>query len=130
MRKNDLIKLLESFEGNPEVMLWNGFVEDYMPIQDLKQTKLFKKSEEQHLASLTYEYRYNKESLGPIPKEDMDTLRERAKKQAANNPYERPNSYLDPQHYSLWYDQTKKIIGIHPKTTGKKVTDRIGSMEY
>ena len=130
MRKNDLIKLLESFEGNPEVMLWNGFVSDFMPIQDLKQVKLFKESEEHRLTSLTYEYQYERKSQEPIPKEDMDKLRERAKKQTANKPYELPNYYLDPQHYSLWYDRTKKIIGIHPKTTGKKLTDRMGSMEY
>jgi hypothetical protein len=32
MRKNDLIKLLQEIDGNPEVSLWNGFVGDWMPI--------------------------------------------------------------------------------------------------
>ena len=28
MRKNDLIKILQDIKGNPEVMLWNGLVQD------------------------------------------------------------------------------------------------------
>jgi hypothetical protein len=32
MRKNDLIKMLTELEGNPEVVLWNGMVGDYMHI--------------------------------------------------------------------------------------------------
>ena len=32
MKKNDLIKLLNTIEGNPDVALWNGFVGDYQDI--------------------------------------------------------------------------------------------------
>ena len=32
MKKNDLIKLLNTIEGNPDVVLWNGFVGDYQDI--------------------------------------------------------------------------------------------------
>lgn len=32
MRKNDLIKMLESIKGNPEIMFWNGIVGDVVPI--------------------------------------------------------------------------------------------------
>lgn len=30
MRKNDLIKMLQSIKGNPEVMLYNSLVQDWM----------------------------------------------------------------------------------------------------
>jgi hypothetical protein len=32
VRKTELIKLLNKIEGNPEIMLWNGHVSDYMNI--------------------------------------------------------------------------------------------------
>jgi len=35
MRKNDLIKLPNQIEGNPEVVLWNGYVGDYTNIKGL-----------------------------------------------------------------------------------------------
>ena len=28
MKKNDLIKPLQTIEGNPDIVLWNGFVQD------------------------------------------------------------------------------------------------------
>lgn len=32
MRKNDLIELLQSIKGNPEIMFWNGLVGDVVPL--------------------------------------------------------------------------------------------------
>ena len=32
MKKSELIKMLNLIEGNPEVKLWNGFVEDWVDI--------------------------------------------------------------------------------------------------
>lgn len=49
MRKNDLIKKLQGIKGNPEVMLWNGIVQDYMPIKGLVQQELVKESKEHYL---------------------------------------------------------------------------------
>ncbi len=28
MRKNDLIALLENIKGNPEIVMWNGYVDE------------------------------------------------------------------------------------------------------
>ena len=42
MRKNQLIKLLQEIKGNPEVMVWNGFVDDYMPIGGVDTNTLYK----------------------------------------------------------------------------------------
>ena len=32
MRKNDLIELLQSIQGNPEIMFWNDLVGDVVPL--------------------------------------------------------------------------------------------------
>lgn len=34
MKKSELLKLLETIEGDPEIVVWNGFVEDYQPIEN------------------------------------------------------------------------------------------------
>ena len=50
MRKNDLIKLLQTIEGNPEIVLWNGFVGDYQNISPkLVEGDLVKKTLEYYL---------------------------------------------------------------------------------
>ena len=42
MRKNDLIKMLKEIKGNPEVVLWNGMVGDWMPVGKLSESYLTK----------------------------------------------------------------------------------------
>lgn len=37
MRKSKLIALLNAVKGNPEVYLWNGFVEDFVDIEPVFQ---------------------------------------------------------------------------------------------
>ena len=43
MKKNKLIELLQAVEGNPEILLWNGYVGDYMDIdKELAERSLVK----------------------------------------------------------------------------------------
>ena len=43
MRKNQLIEMLQNIKGNPEIHMWNGFVEDYQPInKELVEVDLHK----------------------------------------------------------------------------------------
>ena len=45
MRKNDLIKMLESIKGNPEIMLWSNVVGDVVPISSkMEEVELYKDS--------------------------------------------------------------------------------------
>lgn len=56
MRKNQLIKLLESVEGNPEIKMWNGFVQDYTEInKTLVKIRLVKMTLEYYLESCKLE---------------------------------------------------------------------------
>lgn len=45
MRKNDLIAKLQNIKGNPEVVLWNGFVGDYQHLAEPTEGDLVKKTE-------------------------------------------------------------------------------------
>lgn len=49
MRKNDLIKKLQEIEGNPEVVLWNGMVGDYVHIGELVNSFLVKEEKKHWL---------------------------------------------------------------------------------
>lgn len=58
MRKNALIKMLEKLDGNPEIMLWNGMVEDVVPIDsELVETQLVQPSLAQTLRVVAYEHK-------------------------------------------------------------------------
>jgi uncharacterized membrane protein YcaP (DUF421 family) len=46
MRKNDIRKILDSIEGNPEILIYNGFVDDWMSIASIRETTLVKTKKE------------------------------------------------------------------------------------
>jgi len=37
MKKNQLIEQLQKIKGNPEIKMWNGYVDDWMNIQLCEQ---------------------------------------------------------------------------------------------
>ena len=49
MRKNDLIAKLQAIKGNPEVLLWNGFVGDYQRLEKITEGDLVKETEKNYL---------------------------------------------------------------------------------
>lgn len=44
MRKNKLIELLQSIKGNPEIVIWDGRIGDYININELVETDLVKRT--------------------------------------------------------------------------------------
>ena len=46
MRKNDLIKLLSDINGNLEIVLWNGYTQDFMKVDRLVESDLVKMTKE------------------------------------------------------------------------------------
>ena len=40
MRKSKLIELLQAMPGDPEVLIWNGLVEDWMKVAGVSQERL------------------------------------------------------------------------------------------
>lgn len=41
MRKNKLIEILQSMSGNPEIVMWNGYVGDFMPIGNIVMSHVY-----------------------------------------------------------------------------------------
>ena len=55
MRKNDLIKLLSEIDGNPEIVLWNGYAQDFMKVDRLVESDLVKMTKSHFLEMLRLE---------------------------------------------------------------------------
>ena len=124
MRKNQLIEILQSIKGNPEIHIWNGFVEDYQPInKELVEVDLHK------LSFTGYKERVNiqrklKDKLEPLSDEELKVL------------YKKHNigqwelfSYYPPDESDNRYNR-KRVYLLEPKKTGKSTFDRLGEINY
>ena len=124
MRKNQLIEMLQNIKGNPEIHVWNGFVEDYQPInKELVEVDLHK------LSFTGYKERVNiqrkvKDNLEPLSDEELKAL------------YKKHNigqwelfSYYPPDKEDKGYNK-KRVYLIEPKRTGKRTFDRLGDISY
>lgn len=131
MRKNQLIELLQEIKGNPEVMVWNGLVDDYMPLGSVDTNTLYKQSVEFIYKNLVYDYQERNNSFDKPPVEIQEKFREKATALSKKETYELPNMYLDQDQFSDWYGNNKKtIISLNPKPTGKVSEGRSCNLTY
>lgn len=121
MRKNKLIELLQNIEGNPEVLVWNGYVGDWMALE----TKLHKKtlsrmSKKRRLYYVNLEQQVNGKEplvLADLKGDDEEWFMVDEER------------YLSEDHKNR-FDQNKNVIMLNPKTRGVKSFDRLGSISY
>ena len=131
MKKNQLIELLQSIEGNPEIMIWNGLVNDVMHIQGVGNDRLYKYSKEHIYSQLKYSQHELKSISDGLPKDTEKELKQQAERLFKKAKYEYPNPYLDPADYGSWYSKrTKPILVILAAPTGKTHADRLGTITY
>lgn len=131
MRKNQLIELLQEIKGNPEVMVWNGLVDDYMPIGGVDTNTLYKQSIEFIYKTLVYNYQERNSSFDNPPEDIQEELREKATALFKKETYALPNMYLDQDQFADWYGSNKKtIISLNPKPTGKVSVGRSCNLTY
>ncbi|MGL4582644.1 MAG: hypothetical protein ACRCVU_06640 [Flavobacterium sp.] len=131
MKKNQLIQILQGIKGNPEVMIWNGLVNDVMPIGDVSEDTLYKLSKEHIYETLEFDQKRFAKSFDDLPQDVKQRLKERAEEITKKAQYEYPNQYLHPSEYPCWYNKrVKKIAVISAKVTGKVHEDRWGTITY
>ena len=131
MRKNQLIELLQEIKGNPEVMVWNGLVDDYMPLGNVNTNTLYKQSVKFIYRTLVYNYQERNNSFDSPPENTKKKLREEAIALFKKETYELPNMFLDQDQFVDWYGNNKKtIISLNPKPTGKVSEGRSCNLTY
>jgi hypothetical protein len=125
MRKNELIKLLTHIKGNPEVMLWNGYVGDYMKIsKDLVSSTLVKQSSDFVRDHVNMEHL--RDGKPPITEEELKRCMK-----AHYSDWEMPNEFVLESEMDRWYGKARKtIIVMQSETRGKTSWDRSGSIDY
>lgn len=126
MRKNKLIALLGSIPDNPEILLWNGMVGDWMDIDpELVEDNLYKSNPETEKEMI--EFRSEREGK---PRKVSEEEFEEIKKRIRKSDWEFPNPYANEEQIKRMYGKPKKVFIINAKRRKKSTFDRLGSIEY
>ena len=127
MRKNNLIKLLQTIEGNPEIVLWNGLVGDYQNISTkLVEGDIVKRTLDDYLSRYRHERCFHEKNWKyQLTQEEENN----AKKWYKNIKYE-INQYVTEEDIKKKYYMKKRVVYIQPNISNKKYCDRLGTIEY
>lgn len=127
MRKNDLIKLLQTIEGNPEIVLWNGFVQDYQDIsKELVKGKLVKLTLDWYLETCRMKRCIDeKDWKYKLTQDEINTYKNYYKdfKYGQNN-------YVTEEDIKAKRYRVKKVVYLDAKLSNKTYHDRLGSVKY
>lgn len=126
MRKNKLIALLQNLPGNPDVLVWNGMVEDWMDIlPEPVESKLFKDNPQTEKEMIEFDRKKNGNET-PVSVEQFEQI----KKQIRKSDWEFPNQYADEEQIKRMYGKPKTVFLLNPKVRKRKVFDRLGTISY
>jgi len=130
VRKNQLIEQLQKIKGNPEIKMWNGYVDDWMNIQ-LCEQEFVKESEDFIRWSIEMAWKERNQKW-EIPEEAQIQIEEVIKERLKDRQWELPNQYLQTKEdEERWYGKNKKkFVLINGKTRGKSIEDRLGKVSY
>lgn len=137
MRKNDLIQILESIKGNPEIMLWSNLVGDVIPISSkMEEVELYKDSLEykQRIYENEYILSLRNGELTELPDttefhEKLKSLRQEAEAAYKKEKYEY-RLYMDEKLIKSGKLKKKKVVVIQPRIVGKTFWNRAGDIDY
>ena len=119
MRKNDLIALLRNMEGNPEIMLWNGYTSDFMNVGGLVEGDLVKQTWEHYVEMCRlqdcsdrkdWNYQYGPDDIAEI------------KKSYAKHVEWEVNPYVSLEDVKEKQYRKKRIVYVNAKRRGKQCT--------
>jgi hypothetical protein len=128
MKKNKLIELLQSLEGNPDIVLWNGFVGDWMDIDaTLVEGSLVKQPFAQYHMHVEFEEkRDRKDFTYTMPEAEITDL----KKSYAKYCVWESNDFVTRDDIKAGRYLEKKVFYINAKLRGVSTFDRHGTIEY
>ena len=131
MRKNELIQLLQQINGNPEIYIWNGLVDDFMPLKKIYPDKLYKECVKFIYKQLMYDWKFANNTFETPSQEISASLMKEAIKASKSAKYKAANQFLEAEQYIEWYgNKPKNIIALYPGNTGKTYEDRLGQITY
>jgi hypothetical protein len=131
MRVKQLIEYLLTVKGNPEIHLWNGLVEDVVPLdpKGLFTDKLYKASLEHITTGLKMDLMYNTKTFNITPDQQVK-IDIKAIAILKDSKFETPNQFVAEEEYPRWYGRSKNILVLQPVIAGKQSYDRLGTISY
>lgn len=116
-------------KGNPEIKLWNGFVEDWTDFQ-LSESELVKESDEFVRWWIEASWK-NDNNSDEIPADVQERLDEIIKQNLKKRTWDFPNHYLSDEDMKRWYGKNRKrVVLIDAKRKGVTTFDRLGEISY
>jgi hypothetical protein len=130
MKKNQLIEQLQKIKGNPEIKMWNGYVDDWMNFH-LVENILVKETEEHIRFGIEMQWK-ERNKTWEIPPDIQNELDAAVKYRLETDEWETPNEFLQTKEdWDKWYGKNvKRTVFINAKTRGKKSWDRLGDIRY
>jgi len=127
MRKSKLIELLNAIEGNPEIKLWNGYVGDWMDVDDaLVPATLVKQTFDHYVEMVRLERCRDLRNWDiQLSDEEVAELKRYYKRLQWEC-----NQFVDEEDVKEKRYSQKNIIYINAKRRGVGSWDRLGTMEY
>lgn len=128
MRKNQLIAILQEIKGNPEILLWNGYVGDYQHIDPKTvESTLVKETLAGYLEYCKLRIFQNSREYRELTPEEKQ---EAAEKYAKISKWEQ-NSYVDAEDIKAKRYKQKRVVYLRPKLRGESTYFRgVGDIEY
>lgn len=128
MKKDKLIEMLSKIEGNPDILLWNGYVGDYQDISTkVTETSLVKMTFESYLKLVEYEERRERNDFTYALTEEQKT---NTKKCYNENTEWEFNQWVKQEHIEKKMYKEKTVYLMQPKLRGKNDMHRASSLEY
>ena len=132
MKKDKLMALLQEIDGNPDIYLWNGFVDDWVDIEPSLVKTAFVKHSKDHVAGLI-----RLQYMQQVGTFDLTEQQEAEVSKIVDNSYNKhykawdlPNRFVSDDQFKQWYDKKKVVYLMNTKTKGVTYSDRIGDMGY
>ena len=130
MKKSQLIYFLSKVEGDPDILFWNGFVEDWQEIDYPQEVDLVKYSLERLFKDLKHEKMSHKKMF-KLTKQELKECYQLAKKQFQEQEWEFANRFIEQERYRSFYgDNQKSVYMMQAKRRNKESWDRLGGMKY
>ncbi len=128
MRKNKLIEVLSSIKGNPEIVLWNGMVGDWMDISPkLVEGDLVRQSFDNYVSHIEFEEKRHLNDFNyKLPEKEVEYLKKTYRK---HYKWEH-NDFVTGEDVSSGRYELKRIVYINAKLRGVSTFDRLGNIDY
>jgi len=131
MTKKQLIEKLSTIDDDTEIMIWNGIVEDCIPLGDLANLTMVKRSKESCYRDMLMDLCKIKKDFNYKPtKEWIKKSKRRAKEIVAKEQYSMPNMFMEQDMLDKYYPDQIEVIILEAELANKTYQDRLGSIEY